>query len=723
MIFMEKLKYQIEDRTISELLGIQNFTNAESAILEIVKNSYDAKANKIKLEFTNESLIISDDGIGMNKIDIETYWMHIGKSDKGYEILDDNNNKRILAGSKGVGRFALARLGGKVEILSKKKGNSSIRWFTDWQESYLSFNDSLSKNGTKITISNLRDSWRKKKVESLIEFLEKTYNDTCMTIEIVYEKEKKEVLKYFQEPTIGLNYLSSINLQYRNGILEIMIYSDEFLKKAEEYCGSINLNKYPEKINIFDEIKNFPEYDLTKKELKQILLEIGKFEALFYFTINPSKEDTDKFLYKHFPLVNPLKNGIILYRNAFSISAYEGKKDWLELGKRARKSPAAASHPTGSWRVRENQLSGYVRIDKKENKFLRDLANRQGLEDNIHYQIFIQIIHEGLKVFERYRQEIIRKINKKNQDYPEQTNSISEKIISLPKIVSNLSKNEISQLVSELKNNKKIEQQYKKNMEEKEKRYRYDVRLLNMLSTIGLKASSIAHEIKNDRNLISNSNDSIIAALKEYDMWEILNSDEKRKRIYKDIPYLLQENKKINKKLLIFVNTMLEEIEKKNFIEKNQNVYLIMKKIKESWERDYAWIEIKLDMDENLRLTISEDIVHVIFDNLILNSIQQNEKKQNLEISVTIDSIDNVIELTYVDNGIGLDRKYLSNPKKILEVHESTRSNGHGLGMWIVNNTIQMSGGEIIDIKGTKGFIITFTIGGKRNEHNNNTIY
>ena len=36
---MEELKYIIEDSTIAELLGVQNFTNKESAILELVKNA------------------------------------------------------------------------------------------------------------------------------------------------------------------------------------------------------------------------------------------------------------------------------------------------------------------------------------------------------------------------------------------------------------------------------------------------------------------------------------------------------------------------------------------------------------------------------------------------------------------------------------------------------------------------------------------------------------
>ena len=58
-------------------------------------------------------------------------------------------------------------------------------------------------------------------------------------------------------------------------------------------------------------------------------------------------------------------------------------------------------------------------------------------------------------------------------------------------------------------------------------------------------------------------------------------------------------------------------------------------------------------------------------------------------------------------------RTQLELTNKILEVHETTRKNGHGLGMWIVNNTIQMSGGKIKEIKGDSGFSITFSLGGK----------
>ena len=118
-------------------------------------------------------------------------------------------------------------------------------------------------------------------------------------------------------------------------------------------------------------------------------------------------------------------------------------------------------------------------------------------------------------------------------------------------------------------------------------------------------------------------------------------------------------------------------------------------------------------MKEDICFQMSEDIVQVIFDNLILNSIQQNEKYQHINISINVKQFNNLLLFEYADNGIGLDKKYLTNPRKILEVHETTRENGHGLGMWIVNNTTNMSGGEILEIKGQSGFKIDFTIGGK----------
>ena len=724
---MEELKYVIEDSTIAELLGVQNFTNAESAILELVKNAYDAEVLNLTIKFNENQLIIEDDGIGMNAEDIKKYWMHIGKSQKKYNIIDKNNKNRVLAGSKGLGRFALARLGESVRLFSKKENDNSVVWTTDWNNSKLDYDNTFNKNGTKIIIDNLRDKWGKRKVENLVDFLQKIYNDDSMKIKLLYNNEEKVIKKYFLEPILGENCTTNINLFYdsikRN--LTIEIKSDEFQEEAKKYCPNIDLKFQNFIINLSDELKG--DFDLDNNEIDTVLTEIGNFKAQFYFYIASSTQEMEKFLYKYKIIPTPLKYGIILYRNAFGISSYEGNKDWLGLGKRARKSPAAASHPTGAWRVRENQLSGMIEIDKKNNKKLQDLSNRQGLEENIYYEVFIEIINRGIKEFERYRQEIIRKIvkNNKNSLKLEKKESIISKIISNPKSLEKLSIDDKKELVIELKNDRDLQIKSEKDKKEIEERYKYDVQILNVLATNGLKASSIAHEMKNDRNIIAFNNEYIIDALKEYKMWDILNTEDKTKLEYKNVPYLLDKNTTTTKKILLFIDSMLDNIEKSQFQIGLKNIVDIVDKIKEIWKKDYSWINIEIKSDRNIDFELSEDILHVVFDNLILNSIQQNEEKQNLDIKIYIEQIESLIKFKYTDNGKGLEKKYLLNPKKILEVHETTRKNGHGLGMWILNNTVNISGGEILSIKGEEGFSIEFTLGRriKQNGRNKNNLY
>lgn len=713
---MEELKYIIEDSTIAELLGVQNFTNDESAVLELVKNSYDAKATILKLQFDDNRLIISDNGVGMDRDDIKRHWMHIGKSDKEYEVVDGNNKKRVLAGSKGVGRFALSRLGKNIQVFTKKEGAIGIVWSTDWNSSQLNEDDSLIKNGTKIEINGLREKWSKKRIENLSDFLSKTCHDNSMRIELSHSGIEKTVSPYFPVPVLGKNCLSNIQIKFDSSrcILSTIVKSDEFLDDAKAYCPKINLKEFTAETNIIDEFKASKELDLSIEELEEYLQKLGDFTAEMYFNINSTSTEMEKFLYKYSSLPENLKGGIILYRNAFSISSYEGKKDWLGLGKRSRKSPAAASHPTGAWRVRENQVAGKVEIDKRINAVLQDLSNRQGLDENIYYQLFVEIILTGIKEFERYRQEIIRLIDVKNNEEPmKKPTPVSDKVVSNPTSVSKLSYQEARQLATEIKTYRKESYENRKERASVEERYKYDVRILNVLATTGLKASSIAHEMRNDRNSIADNSNNIILALQEYDMWEELQSPERTEKAYKNVPHLIDLNSEVSAKIVAFMDTMLLEVEKKQFESIWQSIADLLRKIKTVWERDYAWISLTIHIEEDICFQVSEDIIRVIFDNLILNSIQQNENRDHLNINIFVRELNNLIHFIYSDDGKGLDKKYDTNTRKILEVHETTRKNGHGLGMWIVNNTAVMSGGEIIQINGKNGFSIEFTVGGK----------
>lgn len=716
---MEKLKYVIEDSTISEVLGVQNFTNEESAVLELVKNAYDAQSLDVIIIISKSQIIIEDNGIGMNRQKILEAWMHVGISDKEY-IVGDGENSRVLAGSKGVGRFAIARLGAEASVYTKMDGQEAILWKTDWNTNTLETCYEMKKRGTKIVIGKLRDNWTEPRVYNLHEFLSRTYNDDKMKIQIDYKEDRKAVMRYFGKIQLGVNCVSIIRLQYLAGFQKLIcdIKSDEFKENVKELCPDINIKEQKTELNIVDEldyIKNELYEEATIEEWKEVLENVGDFSAELYFSLkNPSTFDAEKYFYKHKILDERYESGVILYRNAFSISSYEGKKDWLEFGKRSRKSPAAASHPTGSWRVRENQMSGKVIIDKKENKGLSDLMNRQGLVENDIYKVFIAIIITGINCFERYRQNIIRCIaNKYNEPKDEKKPKVIDSVMKNPQKLMELSLEEKKLFMDELEQMKKDNKESKNQIDETERRYKYDIRLLNILATSGLKATSIAHELYNDRNSIDENVDYIINALKRYELWDVVNDFENTKYMHRDVPALLEKNRRVNKRIITFMDVMLSESEKDQFVPEDINIYEFFINIKSVWEKDYSWINIQLHMEESLEYRSAKDIFRVIFDNLILNSIQQNDAENILEIHIYAEKKGKYINMMYMDKGKGLSEKYKFEPMRILEVHETSRKKGHGIGMWIVNNTIVNTGGEIKKIEGLDGFKIKFMLGDK----------
>ena len=727
---MKELNYIIENRTVAEILGVQNFTNQETAILEIVKNAYDANATELTIEFKENAILISDNGCGMNENDILTHWMHIGKSDKGYETEDDQGNKRVVAGQKGVGRFALARLASIVEVHSLKSNHTPVFWKTDWSKNTLDFSSDQKTIGTSMYLYNLRDNWSQNRIKSLQSFLSITYNDDLMKVTLIDNLGQTILLnsatnhivnRYFAKPHLGINCTNIIKLNYVATEMKLYctVQNDEFKDDAIELCPDLNIHEYSITLDVLNEI-DFSKSQLYSENLRDNLMTLGNFSCEFYFSVRGHTQiEGDKFLYKYTMLPKRYSKGITLYRNAFSIANLEGSKDWLELGKRSRMSPAAASHPTGSWRVRENQISGVINIDKKANANLIDLANRQGMSENDHYKIFITIIQNGVMQFERYRQKIIRNMTKKTYsktDVKKQEN-ILDKVLKDEVNLFQLSLNEQNEFKNVLKEQKKEQQrsktESKKEFEEQEKRYKYDVGILNVLATSGLKSTSMAHEFHNDLNNFDGISNRIKKAMERYGIWEIAMKDENRALPHADIPRLLDNNETKSKKIVAFMRVILDQVEKKEFIQANQNIYTIIYDRLSDWKDNHSCINFNLLTDKELEFFISEDVIKVILDNLILNSMQQNKNTNTLNLSVEAERVNNFLKISYSDDGIGLSEKYKNDPMKILEVHETSRDDGHGLGMWIVSNTINLSGGSINTIISDNGFKIDFNLGGK----------
>ncbi len=83
-----------------------------------------------------------------------------------------------------------------------------------------------------------------------------------------------------------------------------------------------------------------------------------------------------------------------------------------------------------------------------------------------------------------------------------------------------------------------------------------------------------------------------------------------------------------------------------------------------------------------------------LFQNLISNSIKYSERSRPCEIEISSDIEDEMIVLTFKDNGIGIDEKYF---KTIFEpfnrIH--TKVNGKGIGLYIVKSIVEQTNGRI----------------------------
>lgn len=725
----DKLNYIVEDNIIAEVLGRNNFSTKESAILELIKNAYDAGSNKLNLIFKKSEntgrlmLEIIDDGSGMNENDIRQAWMHVGKSTRDYK---DSDTGRIFAGSKGIGRFALARLGESVDMFTKKKNDVGYHWQTNWNSSEIDIDYNIASQGTKIQINELRDKWSSKSIKPLKNYISKTYRDSKMKISIIFLVENGESLEEETEliwtnPKIGENYLESITINYdsKNKKLYGQVLLDEFNDSVWKMTNK-NIKEYHFEQNMVDELKKeiskliIEEEDVDKKDITdemiaELLKEVGSFKGELYFSLNNvTQVDKEKYEYKHDTLSNRFKGGVILYRNAFSIDSFEGRTDWLELGKRSSSSPAAASHPTGSWRVRRNQLSGYIIIDKEENACIEDISNRQGIVQNIHFKILKKIVVSALEEFEAYRQSIIRDI-KKIKDKEDSTSVIKEvdienKIDSFIDHSRSIEELTIQDLVEVRNRLLEYKNKFDDIMYEKlevEENYRYEAQLLNVLATVQLKISSLSHELHNNRNTIAVNPQKIEDILRRKYNWEELKSEVPSSR---NIPSLLKNLKKDLEKVLDLSDTIIDENKKERFEPREYSLEVLVEEIVEKWKTQYNWVHFKTNFTGEDIIIISYDYLMIILDNLILNSVQVNECRKELEMSVDFDYNKGKLLLEYSDNGEGLDKKYKNNPSKILNVHEGTREDGHGLGMWMVNNTVYKLNGNISIDGETKGF-------------------
>jgi HSP90 family molecular chaperone len=149
----DEIKFKVRARLL-EQMGEQLIKSESIALMELIKNSYDADASHCVVEMHDMdnpekgSIIITDDGTGMNYDIFKNVWLEIGTSNKAdkkeTEEIDKKGSinekkierskkfNRIPLGEKGIGRFGVHRLGHEIEIISRMEGSKECRLFVNW---------------------------------------------------------------------------------------------------------------------------------------------------------------------------------------------------------------------------------------------------------------------------------------------------------------------------------------------------------------------------------------------------------------------------------------------------------------------------------------------------------------------------------------------------------------------------------------------------------------
>ena len=462
---MEKAKFDINPHVIRQL-GAELVSDQVTALMELIKNSYDADASYVKIEINTVDrcgiqdlynpnhkgyILVEDNGFGMDQATILKSWLIISYSNK--RAVDGIKPKTPLGrtplGDKGLGRLSTQRLANCCEIYTKKTDSSPFHVGFKWSdfdtverlgEVNVNFQPTEFKgtSGTKMYLLDLIDTdcWKG-------EGLERLKGALCQIIapykELkpfnIYLSVNGDIIDITQEISkLEQLNLCDINFNYFKGVMDVQI--DIHLRKL---IG--NDYHFYQKFIVTDNGKRFEEFLFNDKrgrgkcferstkgywlqshlsfDLKSLLPKqdlysdntlddpgdfFGRIQE-FYFGAQDKEGDWWNELYKNFKEYKSFvqsQTGIKIYRNGFAVRPY-GIDDNDWL--------LLGQGQTGGssyYGLRPGNVVGYVAIDEAKNMGLRDKTDREGLIENASYRNFYKLISEVVRRYSENMENLRR---------------------------------------------------------------------------------------------------------------------------------------------------------------------------------------------------------------------------------------------------------------------------------------------------------------------------
>jgi signal transduction histidine kinase len=755
-----EVPFTVSART-ARLIGQENFANAEGAIIELVKNSYDADSS-VSLVIVNplmDSLLIFDNGEGMTEQIIRKHWMTIGTDDKKINVRSKKD--RVKTGAKGIGRFALDRLGKKCRMLTKTEYSDCLFWDVDWSQFenkdavisdikahmhsqpdfwmphevlrvLKSFDlpssivDYWKENtGTLIEINELKDEWDEKAIESLysnLEILVPPLETNIFTV-FLYSTEAPEKYGQIQSAMCDDFDYKLTAVVDENQNVKIKLFRNELNFTELKRTGFFELSKLKEdeySLKTFE--SGYFEIDTTLERLitgfKKVdrndnLQKIGAFSFSFYFMKRgggqEKDEDIGKYPYKSVNYSNRSNwldkfGGIKIFRDNFRVRSYGEPKsssfDWLDLGKRALSNPTV-TRP--GYRVRPQQIYGIVNISRIDNINFEDKSSREGLQENDVFTLFKEAIKSIIEIFENDRNQIMMSLKKIYDDRNKKERAKKE---ADEKIKDKAKSTEEEKVLIEA-----IEA-YKEEIED----LKDEQKLLRVLASAGLIVTSFAHELKN-------LSDSIVPRTEDLKqiLVDIIEKDKlKNLPDYLNPFIMIDDMRNQDVRLKTWLDFALASVRKDKRSRKTINMVTYIEGLERTWSSLLSRRHVKLTIDKwkftQVNFRGHEIDLDGIFNNLLSNSVDAFKRpdagdKREITLSFSFNPLDtNGINVVYEDSGPGLEKDIID-PNQIFQPFFTTKRDdrtgekiGTGLGMWIVKSTLDEYNGDIEFLQTRPGF-------------------